>query len=37
MPTEDERVYVNDKGERVDVSFDDDDDIFYDYKDAILG
>jgi len=37
MPTEDQRTYVNDKGEHVDVSFDDDDNLEYDYKDAILG
>ena len=37
LPTEDETTYVNDKGERVDVSFNDDDDIEYDYTDAIMG
>ena len=37
MASEDQKTYVNDKGERLDVSFDDDDDFEYDYKDAILG
>ena len=37
LPSEDETTYVNHKGERIDISFDDDDPVEYDYKDAILG
>ena len=37
LPTEDEKTYVNEKGDVIDIKFDDDDDIYYDYKDAILG
>jgi len=37
LPGEDDKTYVNDRGERIDVSFDDEDDLEYDYKDAILG
>ena len=36
MPTEDQKTYVNDKGEVIDVRFDDDDDIHSDFNDAIL-
>lgn len=37
LPSEDDKTYVNDKGERIDISFDDDDDIEFDYQDAIMG
>ena len=37
LPSEDQKTYVNDKGERIDVSFDEDDNIEFDYDDAILG
>ena len=36
MPSEDQTTYVNDKGEVVDISFSDDDDIYSDFDDAIL-
>jgi len=36
MPSEDQKTYVNDKGERIDISFSDDDDIYSDFNDAIL-
>ena len=36
MPTEDQKTYVNDKGERIDIKFDDDDDIWHDFDDAIM-
>jgi hypothetical protein len=37
LPSEDQKTYVNDKGQVVDISFDDDDPVEFDYKDAILG
>jgi hypothetical protein len=36
MPQEDQKTYVNDKGQVIDVSFSDDDDIHSDFNDAIL-
>ena len=37
MPSEDKRTYTNDKGEILDIKFDDDDDIYMDFDDAIMG
>jgi hypothetical protein len=36
LPMEDETTYVNDKGQIIDITFDDDDDIDRDFDDAIL-